>query len=109
MLGGGKVKRIYELKGQGVAIREIARRLDVSRNTVRKYVRAPKIPKAKPRQKRGSKLGPYKDYILEQLALGVENCVVILRRLRERGYQGGNTILKEFVQPYRKVRAPQAV
>ena len=33
----GQVKEIYELKGAGRSIREIARELDVSRNTVRKY------------------------------------------------------------------------
>ena len=31
------MKEIYELKGAGRSIREIARELDVSRNTVRKY------------------------------------------------------------------------
>ena len=37
MLKVGQVKEIYEMKGAGRSIREIARELDVSRNTVRKY------------------------------------------------------------------------
>ncbi|MEX1407601.1 helix-turn-helix domain-containing protein, partial [Hydrogenibacillus schlegelii] len=36
MLGGGKVKRLYELHGEGRSIREIARILGISRNTVRR-------------------------------------------------------------------------
>ena len=47
MLGGGKVKELYELKGEGRSIRGIARELGVSRNTVRKYARASGVPKPK--------------------------------------------------------------
>lgn len=108
MLGGGKVKLIFEMKGQGRSIREIAKILDVSRNTVRKYVRAPEVPKAKPRPKRNSKLDPYKDYILQRLAEGVDNCVVLLREIRAQGYTGGYSTLKAFVQPFRQRRQPQA-
>ncbi len=53
------MKQIYEMHGQGRSIRgSIARLLGISRNTVRKYVRAPEVPKPKPRSKRGSKLDP---------------------------------------------------
>lgn len=100
MLGGEKVKQIYELKGQGQSIRRIARSLEVSRNTVRKYLRAPGVPKPKPRPKRGSKLDPQKFYLHQRLAEGVDNCVVLLREIRAQGYTGGYTILKEFVKPY---------
>ena len=58
MLGGGLVKELYELKGEGHSIRRIARELSVSRNTVRKYVRSPEVSKAKRRSRRGSKLDP---------------------------------------------------
>jgi transposase len=37
MLRGGRVRAMYELKGKGESIRGIARKLGVSRNTVRKY------------------------------------------------------------------------
>ncbi len=108
MLGGGKVKQIFEMKGQGRSIREIARLLEISRNTVRKYVRTPEVPKAKARPKRNSKLDPYKDYILQRLAEGVDNCIVLLREIRARGYEGGCTILKEFVHPHRRRSQPPA-
>jgi hypothetical protein len=54
MLGGGKMKRIYELSGAGMSIRAIARELGISRNTVRKYLCAPEVPKPAPREKRMS-------------------------------------------------------
>lgn len=102
------MKQIYEMHGQGRSIRGIARLLGISRNTVRKYVRAPEVPKPKPRPKRGSKLDPYKEYIHNRLAEGVENCVVLLREIRERGYTGGYSLLKAYVRPFRKRRQPQA-
>ena len=99
MLGGGTVKQLYELKGEGRSIRAIARDLGVSRNSVRKYLRSPQVPKAKEQAPRGSKLDPYKEYLRERLAEGLENCVVLLRELRRRGYTGGYSILKEYVHP----------
>jgi len=41
VLGGATVKQLIELSGQHLSIRAIARRLDILRNTVRKYLRAP--------------------------------------------------------------------
>ena len=52
------MQQIYELHGQGQSIRAIARMLGLSRNSVRKYLRAEEIPQAKPRLPRASKLDP---------------------------------------------------
>jgi predicted transcriptional regulator len=49
---------MYELSGKGQSIRGIARELGLSRNTVRKYLRSPEIPKARPPAERVSKLEP---------------------------------------------------
>jgi len=105
MLRGGKVRAMYELKGTGKSIRGIARELGISRNTVRRYLRAGEVPKAKPRPRRGSKLDPYKAYLEERLSQGVDNCVVLLREIRAEGYTGGYTILKSFVEPRRRRRS----
>lgn len=107
MLGGGKVKRLYELHGAGLSVRRIARELGVSRNTVRRYLRAPEVPQPAPRPSRGSKLDPYEEFILGRLGEGVENCVVLLRELRAQGYTGSYGPLKEFVQPLRRRRPGQ--
>jgi hypothetical protein len=49
MLRGGTVNEIHELHRQRVKIREISRRLGVARNTVRKYLRTPGVPRARSR------------------------------------------------------------
>ena len=59
MLGGGTVKELYELKGEGRSMRGIASDLGISRATVRKYALSPEVPKPKARAKRGSKLDAY--------------------------------------------------
>jgi transposase len=108
VLGGVTVKQLVELSGQQLSIRAIARRLDISRNTVRKYLRTPGLPVAKPRPRRPSKLDPFRDHVRRRLAAGVENCVVLLRELRAQGYAGSYSILKGHVRPLRLGRAVTA-
>lgn len=108
MLGGGKVKSLFDLRCQGQSIRGIAATLGISRNTVRKYLRAPEIPKPKPRPKQPSKLEPFVPYIQQRLSEGVDNCVVLLRELKGQGYTGGYSILKDYVKPFRRPRISEA-
>lgn len=89
---------------QGAPVAEIARRLGISRPTVRKYWDG--APPAKARQPKRTKLDPYQ----EQVRRWVEqdhctNCVTMLERLRPLGYTGGVSQLKRFVHPLRPARA----
>ncbi len=108
MLKGGTMKDLYEMRGLGYSIRGITRELGVSRNSVRKYLRSPGVPQAKQRPRRGSKLDAYAGYIDRRLGEGLDNCVVLHRELRSLGYEGGYTILVEYVRlrrPRRELRA----
>ncbi len=102
------MKQLYELHGEGRSIRRIARDLGVSRNSVRKYLRSPQVPRARPRPPRGSKLDSFKGYLQQRLEDGLDNCVVLLRELRAQGYTGGYSILKEYVHPFRRKHQPDA-
>jgi transposase len=102
------VKQIYERHGSEESIRGIAERLGISRNTVRKYLRSPGLPKPRPRPLRASKLAPFEAHLRMRLAEGLENCVVLLRELRAQGYTGSYTILKDYVQPRRRQRTAVA-
>ena len=108
MLKVGQVKEIYEMKGAGHSIREIARELEVSRNTVRRYLQSPEAMRSKARPPRGSKLDSYTEYIDGRMAEGLENCVVLHRELTGLGYDGGYSILKGYVSPRRRCRQPEA-
>ena len=83
-----EVKEIYELRGAGHPIREIARELDISRNTVRRYLKSPEAMRPKARPSRGSKLDPYTGYIDQRMSEGLQNCVVLYREICARGYAG---------------------
>lgn len=84
-----------------VGVSTIARRLGVSRQTVYNHLKRTE-PFPKPRAARPSKLDPFKDYIRTRLEQFDLPATVLLRELRERGYSGGVTILREFVRPLKK-------
>jgi transposase len=54
-------------------------------------------------------LDGFKTYIDERLSAGVWNAMVLLRELRERGYAGGYTVLKDYLQPKREAGRLAAV
>lgn len=114
MLTGEEVMEIRILRRQGKSIRSIARDLSISRETVRKYLRSPDLePGYGPRAPRGSKLDPFKDYIRGRLRDAAPRrlpATVLLRELRERGYEGGISILKDWLARERPaVPAPAIV
>jgi len=100
---------LHELEAKGKSIRAISRETGLSRNTVRKYLRAAGIPERKPHPQRGSKLDPYKDIIQEMINSGIFNCEVIYERIRDEGYTGGRTILRDYVRPFRPRKQVLAV
>ena len=102
MLKVGDVKEIYEMKGAGSSIRGISRKLDISRNAVRRYLNTPEAVVVKPTRRRASKLDPFTEYIDRRLSEGLENCAVLWRELQGLGYQGGYSILKDYVSPRRR-------
>jgi transposase len=109
MLGSGLVISLHEQKAMGKSIRQIVRDTGISRNTIRKYLRYNGLPERKKRSKRGSKLDPFKPVLDMLLAQGIYNCEVLWERIREQGYTGGKTLVKDYVQPLRPPRRTPAV
>jgi transposase len=100
MLTGEEVMEVRVLHRQGMSIRGIARTTGLSRNVVRRYLRSPEAPRYNRRVPRSSKLDPFKNYVAERLRAAAPSRIpatVLLIELRTRGYQGGITILKQFV------------
>ena len=95
--------QIKFLAREGMQKARIAERLGVSRQTVYNHLnRAPEEPYPKPRPPRSSKLDPYKDYIRTRLERFDLCATVLLQEIRVRGYEGGLTILREFVRPLKQ-------
>ena len=96
---------IKVLMRRGAGIREMARELRCSRNTVRRYLREAGAGRYGPRLARPTKLDPYKDYLLERIHAARPHwipAVVLFREIKERGYPGGVTQLKEFLKLHRQ-------
>lgn len=91
---------IRVLARQGLRIRAIARQLGLARNTVRRVLRG-KAPRSYgPRRPRPTKLDAYKAYVCAraQAAGSVRlPAPVLLREIREQGYEGSLTQLKVYM------------
>ena len=109
MLRSGIVISLHTMRAEDKSIREIARQTGHSRNTVRRYLRGESIPEKKPRKSRRSKLDPFKPFLQERLQEGIYNCEVLFELLREKGYTGGRTILKDYVKDFRPPKQVPAV
>lgn len=90
-------------KGEGV--REIARQLGCSRNTVRRYLREEHARRYGPRTPRPCKLDPFHAYLRERVEQARPRwtpATVLLREIAERGYSGGISQLKAFLAPLKR-------
>lgn len=107
MLRSGMILMIREKAQGGKSAYAIGKELGISKNTARKYMERPST--APPKIDRFSKLDRFKPMLHELMSRGIFNCVVLLKRLKEAGYDGGITILKEYVHPFRPAKALPAV
>lgn len=98
---------IKTLKARGVYQTDIAAELGVHPRTVSRALKRGSAPQM-PRQKRSSKLDPYKAQIDQLLSEGVWNTVVILREIQAAGYDGKITLVREYVTPKRALRPSKA-
>jgi transposase len=92
-----------QVKLQDKSISQVAREMNMSRNTVKKYLKEGEKEDRRKGTKRGSKLDAYKDDIEELMSLGIYNAVVIYERIVEKGFDGKITILKDYLKPLRPV------
>lgn len=108
MIRSESITMIREKALEGKSAYMISKELGFSKNTVKKYMdTSQNIKPTYPT--RASKLDPFKEYIHELMAAGIFNCVVIMERITEKGYDGGISILKDYVKPFRPAKKSPAV
>lgn len=104
---------IHVLHRQGKSIRAIARTLNLSRNTVRRYLRdIAKTPKYPLRQARPSKLEPYQNYLRQRIEAAKPHwipAIVLFREIQAQGYQGKEGILKNYIRQFKPKTDPEPV
>jgi transposase len=96
---------IRGLATKGVPIAQISRQTGRDRKTVRKVLREqePKLKRQTGRP-RGSKLDPFREYLLSRVEQGCLNGSLLLEEITRLGYQGKGTVLRDFLQPLRQER-----
>ena len=111
MLKAEEQMELMILKKHGESIRGLTRSTGRSRNTVRRYLRGgDEAGKRKPAPKRAEKLDPFKPYIVERMKAAAPDRIpaaVLFREIKERGYPGGGTRVKQFVRSLTPVAPPE--
>lgn len=87
----------------GLKCSQIARQLNLDYRTVEKWMQKKQYQQRKS-PRRASKLDPFKGQIQRMLEVHPYTAAQISQRIREEGFDGGYTIVKEYV---RKVRPPK--
>jgi transposase len=107
MMDQRTIFEIHRLADDGHSIRKIARRLGWSRKTVARYLKEPDVKKSVPR--RVSKLDPFQEPIKRMLDTDPEaSAVVIRQRLCALGFDGGLSIVKDYLRKIRPAKGKRA-
>jgi transposase len=97
-----RYEAVRALHQQLVSEREIARRLNMSRNTVHKFLVSESFPERSRRPFPGSILDPYKPYILDRWKAGCWNGTQLLEEVKKLGYTGSDALFRYFMTHLRK-------
>ncbi len=97
-----KWQKVYELHGQGYFKKEIARMVDLDIHTVRKYLKSEAFPEKTRSSPVNGTLAPDKEYILSLWEAGYQNALQLWREVKEQGYKGSATTVRDYVVPLRK-------
>lgn len=109
MIRSGMILMIREKALEGNSAYAIAKEIGLSKNTVKKYMVTTAAEDCNLSRNQPSKLDQYKDVIHLCMSAGIFNCQTIFERICDQGYNGGITIVKDYVKPYRPSKSLQAV
>ena len=100
MIDKRTIFEIHRLAHEGLSVRKIAKSLGISRQTTSKYLDDPNPQR--PLMPRPSQLDPFKDEIARLLEIDPQvSAAVIRQRLQDRGFDGGITIVRDYLQGVR--------
>jgi len=101
---------MMKLLREGIPIARIAERLGVSRQTIYNWKKRSEDGEAEPpARSRKSKLDPFREHIASRLERFDLPATVLFREIRERGYTGGITILRELVAEIKATHVQRVV
>ena len=97
-----RYEQVRALAAQGMTERAIAQQLHMSRNTIRKFVKAATFPEMAPHS-RGSRLTPFEPYLHRRWKEGCRNALQLWREVYAQGYGGTRRQVTKWVCRRREV------
>lgn len=92
---------------RGLTKRAIAREFGLTRKTVRRFLQAEEFPERAPRRRRTA-LAQFHEYLEKRWAEGCHNASQLWRELRQQGYTGQRSRVKQYLQPWRSEQSRQS-
>ena len=90
-------EQVVALHAQGHSMNAIALELSISKQTVRKFIRARAFPERALRARGPTPLDAHRDYVEQRIADGCRSARQIWQELRERGYSGSRASVQHCV------------
>ena len=112
MLGREIFVEVHVLHRQGHSIRQISRDLCISRNTVRRRLRAAQVPAAEIRARKPTKLDNYRGYLQTRIAAARPDWIpatVLFDEIRAQGYSGCVTTVRNYARTMKPQPRPDPV
>jgi len=112
MLGREIFVEVHVLQRQGKSIRAISRQLGISRNTVRRRLRAEQVPVAEIRARKPTKLDDYRGYLQTRIAAARPDWIpasVLFEEIQAQGFDGCVTTVRNYVRTMKPEPRPDPV
>ena len=93
----GRFDRVHELRRQGMPIRQIARELDMSRKSVRRYLRRERCPDWRPGRATRSAMDEHREWIDARIAEGRINASELHAELVSKGVRLSYGTVRRYV------------
>ena len=93
----GRFERVHELRRQGMPIRQIARELDLSRKSVRRYLRRERCPDWRPGRATRSGMDAHREWIDARIAEGRINASELHGELVSKGVRLSYATVRRYV------------
>ena len=93
----GRFERVHELRRQGMPIRQIARELDLSRKSVRRYLRRERCPDWRPGRATRSGMDAHREWIDARIAEGRINASELHGELVSKGVRLSYATVRRYL------------
>jgi len=96
-----RYERVVALAREGYSLREVARRAEVNRGTVRRYLRAGQYQPCAKHSRRPHTCDAFAVYLRQRWAEGEHNSAALFAEIRAQGYSGAASTVRQYVGAWR--------